>query len=65
MLNEKNKIGGILMKRQKDKKKKKGILKKLPIAILAGGLIGIGLFPFHKIKSKLTKKTKKKKRALA
>ena len=53
------------MKRSKKKatKKTRQIFNKLPIAILAGGLIGIGMFPFHAIKKKLGKKSKKRKLA--
>lgn len=53
------------MKRSKKKatKKTRKIFNKLPIAILAGGLIGIGMFPFHAIKKKLGKKSKKRKLA--
>lgn len=51
------------MKRNKKKaERKKKIFNKLPIAILAGGLIGIGLFPFHAIKKHFSKK---KRRSLA
>lgn len=50
------------MKKIRKKSKKNGITK-LPIAILAFGLIGVGLFPFKAVKKIFGKK--KKRRALA
>jgi len=51
------------IKKKAKKVKKTKLFNKLPIAILAGGLIGIGMFPFHAIKKKLGKKSKKRKLA--
>lgn len=53
------------IKKKAKKVKKAKLFNKLPIAILAGGLIGIGLFPFHAIKKKFGKKRSKKVRATA
>ena len=45
------------MKRIKKKSKKKDI-KKIPLAIFALGLVGIGFFPFRALKKVLHKKKK-------